>query len=77
MRIMLGLYLFPLASHHQYKVMQPFQMLCIYIGVKEENEMFVGRQLADGATNRVQLRASPFCHSLTPYYGLEAKKVGR
>ena len=35
--------------------MQPFQMLCIYIGVKGENEILVGRQLADGATNRLQL----------------------
>ncbi len=35
--------------------MQPFQMLCIYVGVKEENEMLVGRQFADGATNRFEL----------------------
>ena len=55
MRSMLGLYLCPLASHYLYEVMQPFHVLCIYIGVKEENEMLVGRQLADGATNRFEL----------------------
>ena len=55
MRIMLGLYLFPLTSHRLYKVMQPFQMLCIYISVEEEDEILVKHQLTDGATNRLQL----------------------
>ena len=43
--------------------MQPFQMLCIYIGVKEETEMLVKHQLADGATNRLQLL---LCHFVIP-----------
>jgi hypothetical protein len=43
--------------------MQPFQVLCIYIGVKEENEMLARRQLVDGATNRLQL---PLYHFVIP-----------
>lgn len=71
MRIMPDLYSFPLASHHLCKLMQPFQVLCIYIDVKGENGMLVGSQLSDGAINR--RKVAPY-HFLTPYYVLGTGK---
>jgi hypothetical protein len=51
--------------------------MCILTGVKHENDIFVGRQLVDGATRLLGLRDLAFCDLSNCIAWLERPATGQ